>query len=47
MRWHQRARSAIKDVAEMPDHQADRLLRSMEQIENRLQRAGQRDAGAG
>jgi len=29
LRWHQRARSTIKEVVEMPDHQADRLLRSM------------------
>jgi hypothetical protein len=36
LRWHQRARSAIKEVVEMPDHQADRLLRSIEQNEGRL-----------
>ena len=36
LRWHQRARSAIKEVVEMPDHQADRLLRSMEQNEDQL-----------
>lgn len=36
LRSHQRARSAIKEVVEMPDHQADRLLRSMEQNQGKL-----------
>ncbi len=36
LRRHQRARAAIKEVVEMPDHQADRLLRSMEQNEDQL-----------
>lgn len=36
LRSHQRARAAIKEVVEMPDHQADRLLRSMEQNQNQL-----------
>lgn len=36
LRWHQRARSAIKEVVEMPDHQADRLLRSMDQNQDQL-----------
>ncbi|MDC8773560.1 Fic family protein [Roseateles albus] len=31
MRGHQQARLAIKEVVEMPDHQADRVLRSLEQ----------------
>jgi hypothetical protein len=37
LRRHYRARQALKEIVEMPDHQADRLLRSMEQG----------DAGAG
>lgn len=36
---HHRAREALKEVVEMPDHQADRLLRSMEQNEGRLSNA--------
>lgn len=36
LRSHQRARAAIKEVVEMPDHQADRLLRSMEQNQDQL-----------
>lgn len=36
LRSHQRARAAIKEVVEMPDHQADRLLRSMEQNRDQL-----------
>jgi hypothetical protein len=31
LRSHSRARLAIKEIVEMPDHQADRLLRSLEQ----------------
>jgi hypothetical protein len=30
LRAHHRAREAVKEVVEMPDHQADRLLRSMQ-----------------
>lgn len=33
---HHRAREAIKEIVEMPDQQADRLLRSLEQNEGRL-----------
>lgn len=36
LRSHHRARSALKEVVEMPDHQADRLLRSMEQNDDQL-----------
>ncbi|KAF2392228.1 Fic family protein [Pseudomonas frederiksbergensis] len=36
LRSHIRARQAIMEVVEMPDHQADRLLRSMEQNEGKL-----------
>ena len=36
LRSHIRARQAIKEVVEMPDHQADRLLRSIEQNEGKL-----------
>ncbi len=31
LRSHARARAALKEVCEMPDHQADRVLRSIEQ----------------
>ena len=33
---HHRARQALKEIVEMPDHQADRLLRSMEQNDGKL-----------
>ncbi|QTN28802.1 Fic family protein [Rhodoferax sp. AJA081-3] len=36
LRTHHRAREAIKEVVEMPDHQADRLLRSIEQNQGQL-----------
>lgn len=36
LRSHHRAREAIKEIVEMPDHQADRLLRSMEQNQGKL-----------
>lgn len=36
LRSHLQARQAIKDIVEMPDHQADRLLRSMEQNKGKL-----------
>ncbi|WP_176471519.1 hypothetical protein [Pseudomonas sp. Irchel s3h14] len=36
LRSHIRARQAIKEVVEMPDQQADRLLRSIEQNEGTL-----------
>ena len=36
LRSHHRARDAIKEVVEMPDHQVDRLLRSMEQNQGQL-----------
>lgn len=36
LQGHQRARAAIKEIVEMPDHQADRLLRSIEQNDGRL-----------
>lgn len=36
LRTHIRARQAVKEVVEMPDHQADRLLRSIEQNNGRL-----------
>ena len=36
LRGHHRARAAIKEIVEMPDHQADRLLHSMEQNQGRL-----------
>jgi hypothetical protein len=36
LRSHIRARQAIKEVVEMPDQQADRLLRSIEQNEGKL-----------
>ena len=39
LRRHYRARQALKEIVEMPDHQADRLLRSMEQNEGRLSNA--------
>lgn len=36
LRSHVQARQAIKEIVEMPDHQADRLLRSMEQNKGQL-----------
>ena len=36
LRNHARARSALKEVVEMPDHQADRVLRSLEQNKGQL-----------
>lgn len=36
LRSHARARAALKEVVEMPDHQADRLLRSIEQNNGKL-----------
>lgn len=39
LRGHHRARAAIKEIIEMPDHQADRLLRSIEQNDGRLSNA--------
>lgn len=36
LRRHVQARLAIKEIVEMPDHQADRLLRSMEQNKGKL-----------
>lgn len=36
LRAHTRARAALKDIVEMPDHQADRVLRSMEQNQGAL-----------
>lgn len=36
---HHRAREALKEIVEMPDHQADRLLRSMEQNDGKLSNA--------
>ncbi len=39
LRSHSRARVALKDVVEMPDQQADRLLRSIEQDNGELSNA--------
>jgi hypothetical protein len=36
LRSHLKARIAIKEIVEMPDHQADRLLRSIEQNKGAL-----------
>lgn len=36
LRSHSRARAALKEVVEMPDQQADRLLRSIEQNQGKL-----------
>jgi len=36
LRNHVQARQAIKEIIEMPDHQADRLLRSIEQNQGKL-----------
>ncbi|QAA92432.1 Fic family protein [Pollutimonas thiosulfatoxidans] len=39
LRNHGRARQALKEVVEMPDHQADRILRSIEQNNGELSNA--------
>lgn len=39
LRGHARARAALKEVVEMPDQQADRLLRSLEQNRGELSHA--------
>ncbi len=39
LRNHARARAALKEVVEMPDHQADRILRSIEQNRGALSNA--------
>jgi hypothetical protein len=39
MRSHGRARAAIKDVIEMPDHQVDRVIRSIESSGGKLSNA--------
>ncbi|MCE7032990.1 hypothetical protein LY625_10260 [Lysobacter sp. GX 14042] len=36
LRSHAQARAALKEIVEMPDHQADRVLRSIEQSQGRL-----------
>jgi hypothetical protein len=36
LRRHAQARAALKEIVEMPDHQADRLLRSIEQNRGKL-----------
>lgn len=36
LRSHARARAALKEIVEMPDHQADRVLRSIEQNHGEL-----------
>ncbi len=36
LRSHSRAREALKEIVEMPDHQADRVLRSIEQNRGEL-----------
>lgn len=36
LRGHGRARAALKEIVEMPDHQADRVLRSIEQNRGEL-----------
>jgi hypothetical protein len=36
LRGHGRARTALKEIVEMPDHQADRVLRSIEQNRGEL-----------
>lgn len=36
LRSHARARAALKEVVEMPDYQADRVLRSIEQNRGEL-----------
>lgn len=39
LRSHARARAALKEIVEMPDHQADRVLRSIEQNRGELSNA--------
>jgi len=39
LRNHMRARHALKEIIEMPDHQADRVLRSIEQNRSELSNA--------
>lgn len=39
LRWHARARAALKEIVEMPDQQADRVLRSIEQNRGELSHA--------
>jgi hypothetical protein len=39
LKGHHRAREALKEIVEMPDHQADRLLRSMERNDGKLSNA--------
>jgi hypothetical protein len=39
LRRHARARTALKEVVEMPDPQADRVLRAIEQNQGRLSNA--------
>jgi len=39
LQWHTRARAALKEIVEMPDPQADRLLRSIEQNHGELSQA--------
>lgn len=43
LRNHARARAALKEVVEMPDHQADRVLRSIEQNHGELSNALAKD----
>ncbi len=38
-RSHRQARAALKEIVEMPDHQADRVLRSIEQNRGELSNA--------
>jgi hypothetical protein len=39
LRRHARSRAALKEVVEMPDPQADRVLRAIEQNQGRLSNA--------
>jgi hypothetical protein len=39
LQWHARARAALKEIIEMPDAQADRVLRSIEQNRGELSHA--------
>ena len=39
LQWHARARAALKEIVEMPDQQADRVLRSIEQNQGELSHA--------
>ncbi len=39
LQWHARARAALKEIIEMPDAQADRVLRSIEQNRGELSQA--------